>query len=65
MALSEPLPIPAAGTLRCRCASCGAHVTAQSGYRIAGQCQNCGSYELMPLDALAPVGTRPASPSAG
>ena len=44
------------GQVRCECVGCGAHIVAQTGYRLAGQCGNCGSYELRTLDAAA---TRP------
>ncbi|MGI9184886.1 MAG: hypothetical protein ACR2GZ_07965 [Solirubrobacteraceae bacterium] len=31
---------------RCECLSCGAHTTANVGYKVAGQCPNCKSFEL-------------------
>ena len=46
------------GTVRCECGGCGAHIVVQTGYRLAGQCGNCGSYELRTLDAAA---TRPVT----
>lgn len=38
------------GKFRCRCLRCGCHVIAQGGYRPGGQCTNCGSYELGPIN---------------
>lgn len=32
--------------VRVSCSNCGCHVFVQAGFRIAGQCLNCGSYEL-------------------
>lgn len=46
---------PSAPTMRCECASCGAHVTVRRSWQLAGQCGNCRSYELRPL-------ARPALP---
>ena len=37
---------PPRGKVRCSCGYCGAHVIAQGGYRIGGQCMNCGSFDL-------------------
>jgi len=37
------------GLIRMRCVRCGADVQAQNGFRIAGQCSTCDSYELEPL----------------
>jgi ribosomal protein S27E len=59
MTRSDHLPVPAPGTMRCRCAACGSHVTVHSAYRIAGQCGNCGSYEMQPMDEAPPSVVRP------
>ncbi len=40
---------PPRGKVRCSCRYCGAHVVAQAGYRIGGQCMNCGSFDLAVL----------------
>jgi response regulator RpfG family c-di-GMP phosphodiesterase len=34
---------------RCECRNCGAHTTSNVGYKIAGQCPNCQSFELSEL----------------
>jgi hypothetical protein len=43
------------GKFRCCCLHCGSHVMAQGGFLPAGQCANCGSYHLGPLDPVRPV----------
>ena len=35
--------------MRCACQACGAHTIATVGYKVAGNCPNCGSYELSPV----------------
>lgn len=42
-----------AASLRMACARCGSHVFVQAALRPAGQCRNCGSYELAPLDGAS------------
>jgi HD domain/GAF domain len=37
---------PAFHEARCECLSCGAHTTSNVGYKVAGQCPNCKSFEL-------------------
>jgi hypothetical protein len=37
-------------SVRCACRLCGAHVTTTRGFVLAGNCDNCGSYELVPVD---------------
>ncbi|MDQ6834896.1 MAG: GAF domain-containing protein, partial [Actinomycetota bacterium] len=32
---------------RCACGDCGAHTTTGVGYKVAGCCPNCGSYDLV------------------
>jgi response regulator RpfG family c-di-GMP phosphodiesterase len=34
---------------RCECLSCGAHTVSNVGYKVAGQCPNCKSFELAEL----------------
>jgi len=42
-------PEPGPGAMRCACRRCGAHTIASVGFRIGGNCHNCGSYELTPV----------------
>ena len=35
--------------MRCECRRCGVHVVTNVGYTVAGECANCGSYELSPI----------------
>ena len=35
--------------IRCECLRCGAHLTGMAGYRVGGQCGNCGSYDIRPV----------------
>ncbi len=37
---------PAFHRARCACQNCGAHTISAVGYKVGGQCPNCGSYEL-------------------
>ena len=46
---ASPRPQVRPGLLRCSCDRCGAHVIARSAFRIAGFCENCGSYEITPI----------------
>ena len=39
------------------CAHCGAHVFASGGFLVAGQCENCGSYDL---DEISPATADPS-----
>ncbi len=34
---------------RCHCLVCGTHTIADVGFRVAGQCPNCHSYQLEEL----------------
>jgi hypothetical protein len=38
---------------RCECRRCGAHTITYVGYKIAGGCSNCGSYELVAIECEA------------
>jgi len=40
--------------VRCACQHCGAHVMAHVSWRVAGQCMNCGSFDLAMLAGSAP-----------
>ncbi len=44
-------PAPAFHQARCQCLSCGAHMTTNVGYKVAGQCPNCQSFDLAELPA--------------
>jgi hypothetical protein len=58
----EPMAyvIPHQETVRCECRSCGAHVMAPRGRRLAGWCSNCDSYDLKPVETpVARVDPRP------
>jgi hypothetical protein len=46
---------PAAHLVRCACAVCGTHVNAVKTFRVAGSCQNCGSFDLVPVDGAEPL----------
>ena len=53
--------------VRCSCDHCGAHLIARSGFRLAGFCENCGSYEITqiavePTHASADRGAAPPVP---
>lgn len=48
-------PAPTGTTARCECARCGAHVTVRRSWQLTGQCGNCRSYELRPLDEVVPL----------
>jgi hypothetical protein len=39
--------------VRCECGRCGAHVVGLLGYTLGGCCNNCGSYDITPLDRAA------------
>jgi hypothetical protein len=54
-----PTPRFRARAIRCACDHCGAHVIAKAGFRVAGSCGNCGSYEITPIKP-AVVGRRTA-----
>ncbi|MGH3601203.1 MAG: HD-GYP domain-containing protein [Pseudonocardiaceae bacterium] len=45
----EPAPFHEA---RCECLNCGAHTTSNVGYKVAGQCPNCKSFELSEITEL-------------
>ncbi len=34
---------------RCACRRCGVHTITDVGYKVAGNCHNCGSFELVPI----------------
>jgi len=34
---------------RCECRHCGVHTITNVGYKAAGSCHNCGSFELVPI----------------
>jgi hypothetical protein len=60
--MTLPSPVTASATIRCECASCGAHVEVRRSWQISGQCGNCRSYDLRPLVSAPP--TPPATPMA-
>jgi Zn finger protein HypA/HybF involved in hydrogenase expression len=37
-------------TARCECRNCGVHTMASVGYKVAGTCPNCGSFDMVPVD---------------
>jgi Zn finger protein HypA/HybF involved in hydrogenase expression len=43
--------------VRCACTICGSHTNAVKAYRLTGNCPNCGSYELSPIEGAAPLGS--------
>jgi hypothetical protein len=43
-------PIPTLRTARCECRNCGVHTMAAVGYKVAGACPNCGSFDMAPVD---------------
>jgi Zn finger protein HypA/HybF involved in hydrogenase expression len=48
---AQPDPRPHAfHRARCECRGCGAHTMADVGYKVAGQCPNCGSYDLAEVE---------------
>jgi hypothetical protein len=51
---------PRARAVRCACARCGAHTVTTVGFVVAGNCSNCGSYELVPVRSERPQPDRPA-----
>jgi hypothetical protein len=36
--------------MRCECRRCGAHTITNVGYVVAGNCSNCHSYQLVPIE---------------
>jgi hypothetical protein len=58
VSLSSPVASPA--MVRCACARCGAHVKVRDSWQLSGRCQNCGGYDLRPLEAAAPAPAPPA-----
>ena len=48
-----PPPLPAnvrrLRPVRCECRVCGAHTIVDMCFSLAGNCQNCGSYDLEPV----------------
>jgi hypothetical protein len=38
------------GLIRCECRACGAHTSVRMAVTVPGPCENCGSYELRPLE---------------
>lgn len=48
---------PGMESVRCACRRCGAHVIATRGFVLAGNCDNCGSYDLVPLPVRRSVET--------
>jgi hypothetical protein len=36
--------------MRCACQRCGAHTVTNVGFVLAGNCSNCKSYELIPIE---------------
>jgi ribosomal protein S27AE len=39
-------PAPQLTLARCACGRCGAHTFTNVGYKVAGSCPNCGSFDL-------------------
>ena len=37
---------------RCECRRCGVHMITDVGFKVAGSCRNCGSFELVPIADL-------------
>jgi hypothetical protein len=37
--------------IRCECRACGAHTSVRMAVTVPGPCENCGRYELRPLDS--------------
>jgi hypothetical protein len=58
VALSPLVSSPA--IVRCECAHCGAHVKVRDSWQLSGQCQNCGGYELRPLEPATRAPLPPA-----
>jgi hypothetical protein len=46
----QPAPTRENARVRCVCRDCGAHVHAVKGMSLYGQCSNCGSVDLVPLE---------------
>ncbi len=36
--------------VRCSCDHCGAHVMATRSWHLTGSCENCGGFELTPVE---------------
>jgi hypothetical protein len=55
--------VPRRGKVRCACRYCGAHVMAQAGFQVIGQCTNCGSFDVALVDGglTAPRRSRPTA----
>jgi hypothetical protein len=34
---------------RCECRRCGVHMITDVGFKVAGSCRNCGSFDLVPI----------------
>jgi len=42
--------------VRCECAVCGAHTTGWQAFSLGASCNNCGSYDMRPVQVIAPRG---------
>jgi hypothetical protein len=41
---------PAVRDVRCECTVCGTHATGWQGHTLSACCDNCGSYDMRPVD---------------
>ena len=50
--LPPPLPenVRRLRPVRCACRVCGAHTIVDMCFSVGGNCQNCGSYDLEPVE---------------
>jgi hypothetical protein len=46
---SLPVNVLRLRPVRCECRVCGAHTITDMCYSVGGNCQNCGSYDLVPV----------------
>ena len=46
----HPVPPFPLRRVRCECRHCGVHTVTDVGFRVAGNCCNCGSFELVPVE---------------
>jgi hypothetical protein len=46
----HPVPPFPMRRVRCECRRCGVHTVTDVGFRVAGSCCNCGSFELVPVE---------------
>jgi hypothetical protein len=45
---------PVMREVRCECAVCGAHATGWQAYSLGASCNNCGSYDMHPVQVIPP-----------